>query len=43
MVRTDENGWTEVEAFKGTYRITAGEKVTEVSFTDEKDEVIVIG
>ncbi|MCR5237273.1 MAG: endo-1,4-beta-xylanase [Lachnospiraceae bacterium] len=40
-VKTDENGWIEVEAFKGDYQITAGEVTTEVSFTDDKEEVIV--
>ncbi len=42
-VKTDENGWTEVEAFKGKYRITSGEMLTEVSFTDDKEETIMIG
>lgn len=41
-VKTDENGWMEVDAFKGDYQITVGKIVTEVSFTDDKEEVIMI-
>lgn len=41
-VKTDENGWIEVEAFKGDYQITAGKKKTEVSFADDKEEMIMI-
>lgn len=41
-VKTDENGWAQVEAFKGKYRVTVGEAMTEVSFTDDKEEVIMV-
>ena len=41
-VMTDENGWMEVEAFKGDYQITTGEMMTEISFADDKEELIMI-
>ena len=41
-VKTDENGMTEVEAFKGKYRIVTEKGSAEIDLTDDKEEVIVI-
>lgn len=42
-VQTDENGWAQIDAFKGKYRITADDIAAEASLTDDSEEVIVIG
>ena len=36
-VRTDENGWADVEAFKGDYHIGSGELGVDVSLTDDSE------
>ena len=36
-VRTDENGWADVEAFKGDYHIGSGEPGVDVSLTDDSE------
>ncbi len=41
-VKTDENGMTEVEAFKGKYQIVTDKGTAKIDLTDDKEEVIVI-
>ncbi len=36
-VRTDENGWADVEAFKGDHHICSGETGVDVSLTDDSE------
>lgn len=36
-VRTDENGWADVKAFKGDYHIGSGELGVDVSLTDDSE------
>ncbi|MCR5119119.1 MAG: endo-1,4-beta-xylanase [Lachnospiraceae bacterium] len=42
-VKTDENGWTEVEAFKGKYLIETEKGQTEINIDNDTEEVIVTG
>ncbi len=39
-VRTDENGWADVSAFKGDYHMSAGNFSADVSLTDDKELMI---
>ncbi|MCR5674617.1 MAG: endo-1,4-beta-xylanase [Lachnospiraceae bacterium] len=41
-VTTDENGWAEVEAFKGDYAINCGDRRADVRLTNDAETVIVI-
>ncbi|MCR5670182.1 MAG: endo-1,4-beta-xylanase [Butyrivibrio sp.] len=40
LVKTDENGYAKVEAFKGDYRISSGGKTAEAKLTDEAEMTI---
>ena len=42
-IKTDENGWAIVEAFKGDYLISAGDKEANISLTDDKELEILFG
>ncbi len=42
-VKTDENGWAEVEAFKGKYLIETEKGQTEINIDNDTEEVIVTG
>ncbi|MCR5107626.1 MAG: endo-1,4-beta-xylanase [Lachnospiraceae bacterium] len=42
-VTTDENGWVEVEAFKGDYQIIYGDRSTEIKLNDDSDEAVTVG
>ncbi len=41
-VKTDEDGWADVEGFKGDYRISVDDRKAEASFTDNNEECVVI-
>lgn len=41
-VKTDENGWTQIEAFKGDYHISAADRNAAVSLTDDLETVLAL-
>lgn len=41
-VKTDENGWAEIEAFKGDYQISAEGRKAEVSLTDNAEMILAL-
>lgn len=41
-VKTDENGWAEIEAFKGDYQISAEDRNADVSLTDNTEMILVL-
>ncbi len=42
-VRTDANGWVEIEAYKGDYQLSTGNSETFVSLIDDSEQAIVLG
>lgn len=41
-VRTDENGWAKIEAYKGDYHISAGDRQADARFTDDTETVLAL-
>ena len=42
-VKTDADGYAEIDAFKGDYRIVLNDTETEVKFVDDKEQTVVLG
>jgi hypothetical protein len=42
VVTTDENGWANVEAFKGNYELSSGSSSATVKLTDDEELVTVL-
>ncbi len=42
VVQTDENGFAEVVAFKGDYRISCGNEKAELSLTDDTEQTVIM-